>query len=85
MALWETYLKTQFTETEGGTMGDLLEDTVYRDRGWHYGRPSLQRQRVALWETNLKTQFTETEGGTMGDLLEDTVYRDRGWHYGRPT
>ena len=73
MALWETYLKTQFTETEGGTMGDLLEDN------------SLQRQRVALWETYLKTQFTETEGGTMGDLLEDTVYRDRGWHYGRPT
>ena len=40
VALWETYLKTQFTETEGGTMGDLLEDTVYRDRGWHYGRPT---------------------------------------------
>ena len=72
MALCETYLKTQFTETEGGTMGDLLEDTVYRDR-------------VALWQTYLKTQFTETEGGTMGDILEDTVYRDRGWHYVRHT
>ena len=50
----ETYLKTQLTETEGGTMGDLFEDTAYRDRGWHYGRPT-------------RRQFTEIEGGTTGE------------------